>query len=111
MAKKREFDTKELMIISHYTRETFLSLDQVCHICDISPEFIDELIDQNIIHPHENVSAQFMFSLSQLRRIKTAKRLQKDLEINLAGVALILELLEEMAKLREKASLLDKYFL
>jgi chaperone modulatory protein CbpM len=37
-----------------------------------------------------------------LRRARTALRLQRDLEINLPGVALALELMEELERLRRE---------
>jgi chaperone modulatory protein CbpM len=43
-----------------------------------------------------------------LQRAKTAVHLQRDLDVNLAGVALVLDLLEEMEELRERVKLLDR---
>ena len=102
---------KELMIITNYSQETLLSLDEVCNICATEPAFIEELIEYDIIYPINYAKSQCLFTLSQLKRIKTAQRIQKDLKINLEGIALILDLLEEIERLREKAALLDKYFM
>ena len=42
------------------------------------------------------------FPGSNLSRAHAARRLQRDLEINLAGVALVLDLMEEMMSLRNR---------
>ena len=41
-----------------------------------------------------------VFSAIELRRARTAMRLQRDLGVNLAGIALILDLLDEVDTLR-----------
>ena len=43
--------------------------------------------------------------------MKTALRLQHDLEVNLAGVALVLDLLEQLHETEEKLAVLEKHFL
>ncbi len=43
---------------------------------------------------------QWRFSGSALQRARTAMRLQRDLGINLAGVALAMDLLDEIEELR-----------
>jgi len=45
---------------------------------------------------------QWRFAGTALRRARTALRLQRDLEINLPGVALALELMEELEALRRE---------
>jgi chaperone modulatory protein CbpM len=53
-------------------------------------------------------AAEWRFSGTALRRARTALRLQRDLEINLPGVALALELLEEIDKLRRTLKVGDR---
>jgi chaperone modulatory protein CbpM len=54
---------------------------------------------------------EWRFSMNDLRRIKTALRLQRDLEVNLAGVALVLDLLDQLKELETQMSLFEKHFL
>jgi chaperone modulatory protein CbpM len=49
-----------------------------------------------------NVSSEWHFTGAALRRARLAVRLERDLELNLAGVALAIELLEELAQLRRE---------
>ncbi|MBX3709076.1 MAG: MerR family transcriptional regulator [Gammaproteobacteria bacterium] len=101
----------ELMIITNYSQEN-LSFDELCEICRISPDVIYELISYDIIHPKQPLKQeQWKFNVDELRRIKTALRLQHDLEVNLAGVALVLDLLDEINELRHRAEFLEKQFL
>jgi len=54
-----------------------------------------------------NTLAEWQFDINALRRLRQAQRLQQDLEINAAGVALALELLDELIVLRTKLHLLE----
>ncbi len=99
----------ELMIVADYSQETFLTLDELCQICQISTDIIHDLVAYGIIHPTHINHSEWMFDLTELQKIKTALRLQRDLEINLAGVALVLDLLDELRELRQQAEILERH--
>jgi len=81
-----------------------LTLRELCDSCAVKSEFIVELVDQGVIdHQEENI-ADASFSVLTIQRVKKAKRLQCDLGLNLAGVALAIELLEEIERLRRNMS-------
>lgn len=101
----------ELVIIADYSQETLLTLDELCEICGISYDFINELIEYEIVHPQGGAPDEWVFDLDHLQRIKTALRLQRDLEVNLAGVTVVLDLLDELEELRARMKLLEKHFL
>jgi len=44
---------------------------------------------------------QWRFTYTEIRRVQTAVRLQRDLRINLPGCALALDLLDELEELRQ----------
>lgn len=82
--------------------ETRLSLRELCDACAVHVEFITELVDEGVIEPSGFDRSHWCFSGISLRRIRTAKRLQQDLGINLAGVALALDLIDEVQQLRSQ---------
>lgn len=100
---------KELMVFVDYQKESF-SLEEICDICYISPDFIAVLLEHELIQTVPG-AAEKNFDISQLLRIKTILRLQRDLEINLEGIATILDLLDELDRWRAKAKLYEKHFL
>jgi chaperone modulatory protein CbpM len=55
-----------------------------------------------VIEPHGREPARGRFSGSCIARARTARRLQRDLDLNLAGVALALDLLDEIGTLRDR---------
>jgi chaperone modulatory protein CbpM len=84
-----------------------LSLRQLCEACAVHAEFIAELVDEGVIEPVGIDRSHWVFSGVTLQRIRTAKHLQRDLGINLAGVALALELMDEMQQLRTRLEILS----
>jgi chaperone modulatory protein CbpM len=101
----------ELMIIADYSQDTALSLEELCEICHISSDLIHDLIAYEIIHPKQPSTDRWVFDLAELKRIQIALRLQRDLEVNLAGVAVVLDLLDELEALRKNSELLERHFL
>jgi len=84
--------------------QTELSLDDLCKACSSSTEWIIELVEEGALEPVGYVQTEWRFSGNNLQRARTAMRLQRDLDINLAGVALALDLLDEIEKLSSRLS-------
>ena len=82
--------------------ETRLTLRQLCDACAVRAEYIIELVDEGFIEPSGLEKSHWCFSGVSIRRVQKAKRLQHDLGINLAGVALALDLIDEMEFLRAR---------
>ena len=80
--------------------ETVLSLGDLCNACSRHAEWVVELVDEGILQPAGRNPEQWRFPGTSLQRARTAMRLQQDLKINLAGVALALDLLDEIESLR-----------
>jgi chaperone modulatory protein CbpM len=80
--------------------ENGLTLAELSRACAVHAERILELIDEGILEPRGRDPRRWRFSGGSLRRARTAVRLQRDLDINLPGVALALDLLEEIHRLQ-----------
>ena len=90
--------------------DTSVSFSKLCHCCSLSEEQIHSMIEHGIIEPLEprKTSTYWQFSGDCIIRVQVAIRLQHDLEINLAGTALALELLDEIKSLREQVKSLQR---
>ncbi len=84
--------------------DSSVTLDEITAACSVRTEYIIELIDEGIVEPVERQPGQqrWTFTGRSLLRARKARRLQQDLGINLAGAALVLELIEEIDQLRER---------
>lgn len=82
-----------------------LSLRELSRACSGSEQWIIELVEEGALEPIEDLSApieptQWHFTVNSIHRARTAMRLQRDLDINLSGVALALDLLNEIETLK-----------
>jgi chaperone modulatory protein CbpM len=77
-----------------------LSVDDLTRIVAVEQKRIFEWVEEGVINVLEVEAAEWRFSGDQLRRARIALRLERDLGVNAAGVALVLELLSELEQLR-----------
>jgi chaperone modulatory protein CbpM len=83
--------------------EDSLTLGQLCRACGTHADWIISLVEESIIEPYEPHAVEinlWRFSGASLRRARSALRLQRDLGLNLAGIALTLDLMDELENLR-----------
>jgi chaperone modulatory protein CbpM len=79
-----------------------LTAKDLSRICAVDERHIRELVDEGVLTVIEIDAAEWRFSGAALRRTRLALRLERDLELNLAGVALALDLMEELERLRRE---------
>lgn len=79
-----------------------VTVDDLCRSCAVEVETITLLVEEGILDPVGSKSEQWRFTLTSLRRVKTAIHLQRDLGVNLAGAALALDLLDRIAILESR---------
>lgn len=79
-----------------------LTVHDLSRICAVDEQHIVELVDEGVLSVIEIGPSEWRFSGTALRRTRLALRLERDLELNLAGVALALDLMEELERLRRE---------
>lgn len=84
-----------------------LTLAELCRACRLPEERIVEFVEEGVIEPSGGEPSNWYFAGISLRRVRCARRLQRDLGVNVAGAALALELLEELQRLRARLSRLE----
>jgi chaperone modulatory protein CbpM len=88
--------------------EMGFTLHEICARCGARVEFIVELVEYGVISPIKGADAEsWAFDAWALARLNRALRLHRDLEINLPGLAISLDLLDEVQRLRQQVDLLD----
>lgn len=85
---------------------TELTLQELCRACSAQADVIVQLVSEGVIDitPVEQSLApeHWRFTGVHLHRAKVAMRLHRDLGVNFAGAALVLQLMEELAESRSK---------
>ena len=79
-----------------------LTVGELCRACDVQAEWITLLVDEGVLEPVGRDMQEWRFPGSSLQRTRIIARLQRDLGVNLAGAALVLELMDEIDTLRTR---------
>ncbi len=79
--------------------EEDLTLVRLCNFCNVSPDQIIELVNEGILDPHGHSAPNWKFSFTSVERVRKADRLQRDFELNISGVGLVLHLLDRIEQM------------
>lgn len=91
-------------VISSYVVDDQIevTLEDICSACHAERTEIVALVDEGIVEPSNRGNQPWRFSGEILPRVARAMRLQRDLGLNVAGVAFALDLLGEIEDLRKR---------
>jgi len=95
-------NTTQITEISIVEDEVHMTTIELCHTIDIDQEDLVAWVQEGILNPIGNSPEDWRFSGDALSRAKKALRLSRDLEINTPGVAMVLDLLDEISELRKR---------
>ena len=79
-----------------------LTLMELARACRASESQIQVWVVEGVLAPSGELPHEWRFAGASLRRARLAWRLTQDLEINAPGVALALDLLDEISVLRAR---------
>ncbi|AYC34513.1 chaperone modulatory protein CbpM [Pseudomonas cavernae] len=80
------------------------NLHEFCQCAELSTECLYEIVEHGIVEPSGSQPEDWLFDATALAIAKRAARLRRDLDIEWAGIALALNLLEELEQLRTENS-------
>jgi len=80
--------------------DVHLSLLELCRACSAPEEQVRVWVVEGVLEPVGQSPQEWRFGGPSLRRARLAQTLTQELEINAPGVALALDLLDEIAALR-----------
>ena len=69
-------------------------------LCDIHPQTLRQYERLGLVNPQRVGAKNRLYSDADIRRVKQIQRLTQDMGVNLAGVELILRLLDDMEEMR-----------
>ncbi len=85
-----------------------LSFDEFCEITLLAPNILIEIVEHGIVEPEGSAPESWRFDPQMVSTLRKAVRLHHDLEIDWAGIALALSLIDEVEQLRERNRFLQR---
>ena len=87
-------------------RSYVLSLTEITQCVRIPVETVIVIVDHGIVEPRGQKPEEWQFEPHMLATLRRAIRLQQDLELDWAGIAVALSLIEQLQQLRGQNRLL-----
>ena len=94
-----KFSTQSFHILEESGEITLAELSRTCRV---HAEWVVELVEEGVVEPLPAQGRQWRFSAASIVRVQKANRLQRDLGVNLAGTALVLDLLDKIEALEAR---------
>ena len=73
-----------------------LTLDEICRAIHADNDLIVQLVEYHIIEPKGAAEENWIFDHVCLKRARLARNFYYDLEVNLAGIGLLLDMLDRI---------------
>jgi DNA-binding transcriptional MerR regulator len=79
-----------------------LTLEGLAACAGVHPVLIEHFVEYGLIEPVARRGPQWLFDTACLARLRMIERLRRDLGANLAGIAVILDLLNRLTTLQRE---------
>jgi len=105
--KKAMADTTHELILWR-TEHSLLTLVDLANMAGLHPELVEQFVDYGLIEPSPGTGFRPLFPVAAVKRLRCIMRLRHDLGVNLAGIAVILEMRERIESLQRELQLLRR---
>ncbi|MCP1421388.1 chaperone modulatory protein CbpM [Pseudomonas laurylsulfativorans] len=85
-----------------------LDMAEFCEAAELSDVYVIEIVEHGILEPQGAQPGDWVFNDYELTLAKRAAKLRRDLDLEWEGVALALDLLEEVQQLRAENRMLKQ---
>lgn len=89
-----------------FQANTAITIQQVCRACGIERSLIVSMVEHGIVTMQQGE----VFDSADVTKVSKAARLYRDLNVNVQGIAVILELLDELEAMRAHIATLERTF-
>ena len=79
-----------------------LTLEGLAACTGVHPRRIEDFVEYGLLEPSVRRGTQWLFDTACIARLRMIERLRRDLGANLAGIAVILDLLDRLTALQRE---------
>jgi len=98
--------TRRFAITLYWNKRERLALDDVALHAGMHPALIERLVECGLVTPVEQEGGQLFFDPAAVSRLRTISQLREALGVNLAGISVVLDLIDKLCTAqRENATL------
>ena len=89
------------MIVVLKSRD-LLTLEALARRADMHPDLVERYVELGLIHPCKGEGPSLVFEPSTVLRLGAVNRLRQSLGINMAGIAVVLDLIDQICALQDE---------
>jgi DNA-binding transcriptional MerR regulator len=89
------------MIVVLKSRD-LLTLEALARRANMHPDVVERYVELGLIHPCEGEGPSLVFEPSTVLRLGAVNRLRQSLGINMAGIAVVLDLIDQICALQDE---------
>jgi DNA-binding transcriptional MerR regulator len=87
---------RRYQIVLYRSEREQLTLEALATSAGLHPALVERFVEFGLLDPVERMGTQLFFDVAAVPRLRMIQRLRCDVGINLAGVAVILDLLDRL---------------
>ena len=90
------------------TQQSLLPIDELARAAGMHIGLVEQLVEYGVIEAAPGSASPMLFPVAAIDRLRCAVRLRRDLGVNLAGAAVIVEMRERLRSLRAELKRLHR---
>jgi DNA-binding transcriptional MerR regulator len=79
-----------------------ITLEALAAAAGLHPALVECFVEFGLLDPIEWVGSQLVFDISAVPRLRIIERLRRDIGVNLAGIAVVLDMLDRLHALQRE---------
>lgn len=88
---------------------TPFELRDLCERCSVQAEFVIELVEAGVLSPVGGDPRHWRFDIHATIRLQKAQRLRRDLRVNIEGIAIALDLIDQLDETQKQLQVLRNH--
>ena len=101
--------TKQILKGIIVEQSTPLNLGELCQAVRLQTKVVIEMVEHQLIEPEGSTPDSWRFDNVCLKRAKIAASFYHDLEVNMPGICIALDLLERIEYLEQRLQTLERF--
>lgn len=93
--------THEMTVVLK-SRDRLLTLEVLARRADLHPDIVKRYVELALIQPCEGEGSSLLFEPSTVLRLRAVSRLRQSLGINIPGIAVVLDLIDQIRTLQDE---------
>ena len=89
-------------MIIRVSEQVVLGLDELASAAGLHPDLVEQFVEYGLVEPLPGAGPALLFPVSAGDRLRRIVRLRSELGVNLAGIAVILDLRDRLLRLQEE---------